>query len=143
MRLYAQRRGQYYQNGRDFKFWETNEKRKLKQTQLAERERQLAAIDKELPAVLRELLGINYERELNKYFVDSEEDNRRLVFLTEDKRAQVLALRDQYEGARERVLYPGTGRRPVARRVRETARFAARRGRRPSARFDSAGKRGI
>jgi len=105
MRLYAQRRGQYYQNGRDFKFWETNEKRKLKQTQLAEREKQLAAIDKELPAVLRELLGINYERELNKYFVDSEEDNRRLGFLTEDKRAQVLALRDQYEGARERVLY--------------------------------------
>ncbi|MGP8234214.1 MAG: hypothetical protein ACLQVW_02215, partial [Limisphaerales bacterium] len=105
MRLYAQRRGQYYQNGREFKFWETNEKRKLKQPQLEEREKQLAAINKELPAVLRELLGINYERELNKYFVDSDEDNRRLAFLTEDKRSQVLALRDQFEGERERVLY--------------------------------------
>src|SRR5208282_195111 len=105
MRLYAQRRGQYYQNGREFKFWETNEKRKLKQTQLEERERQLAAINRELPAVLRELLGINYERELNKYFVDSGADNRRLAFLSDDKRAQVLALRDQFEGDRERVLY--------------------------------------
>src|SRR5208282_183922 len=86
MRLYAQRRGQYYQNGREFKFWETDEKRALKQTQLEEREKQLAQIDKELPAVLRELLGVNYERELNKYFVDTDEDNRRLAFLSDDKR---------------------------------------------------------
>ncbi|MGA2177380.1 MAG: hypothetical protein ABSH38_20595 [Verrucomicrobiota bacterium] len=104
MRLYAQRLGKYYQNGRAFKFWETNEKRKLKQAQLEEREKQLAAIDKELPAVLRELLGINYERELNKYFVDTDEDNRRLGFLSDDKHGQVLALRDQFEGERERVL---------------------------------------
>ena len=105
MRLYAQRRGQYYQNGREFKYWETDEKRKLKQGQLEEREKQLAAIDKELPAVLRELLGVNYEREVNKYFVDSDEDNRRLAFLPEDKRAQLLALRDQFEGAREKITY--------------------------------------
>ena len=105
MRLYAQRRGQYYQNGRDFKFWETDEKRKLKQTQIEEREKQLAQIDKELPAVLRELLGINYEREMNKYFIDTDEDNRRLGFLSDDKRSQLLALRDQFEGERERVTY--------------------------------------
>jgi hypothetical protein len=105
MRLYAQRRGQYYQNGREFKFWETDEKRTLKQTQLEEREKQLAQIDKELPAVLRELLGINYEREMNKYFVDTDEDNRRLGFLSDDKRSQLMALRDKFEGERERVTY--------------------------------------
>ncbi len=105
MRLYAQRRGQYYQNGRPFKFWETDEKRKLKQTQLEEREKQLAQIDKELPAVLRELLGVNYEREINKYFVDTDEDNRRLAFLSDDKRSRLMALRDQFEGQRERVTY--------------------------------------
>jgi hypothetical protein len=105
MRLYAQRRGQYYQNGRAFKFWETDEKRKLKQTQLEEREKQLALIDKELPAVLRELLGINYEREMNKYFVDTDEDNRRLAFLSDDKRSQLMTLRDQFEGERERITY--------------------------------------
>jgi hypothetical protein len=105
MRLYAQRRGQYYQNGRPFKYWETDEKRKLKQSQLEEREKQLAQIDKELPAVLRELLGINYEREMNKYFVDADEDNRRLAFLSEDKRSRLLSLRDEFEGQRERVTY--------------------------------------
>jgi hypothetical protein len=105
MRLYAQRRGQYYQNGRAFKFWETDEKRKLKQPQIEEREKQLAQIDKELPAVLRELLGVNYEREINKYFVDTDEDNRRLAFLSEDKRSRLTALRDQFEGERERVKY--------------------------------------
>lgn len=105
MRLYAQRRGQYYQNGRPFKFWETDDKRKLKQSQIEEKEKQLALIDKELPAVLRELLGINYERELNKYFVDNDEDNRRLSFLSDDKRSQLLSLRDEFEGKREAVTY--------------------------------------
>jgi hypothetical protein len=105
MRLYAQRLGQYYHNGRDFKFWETDDKRKLKQPQIEEREKQLAEINKELPAVLRELLGINYEREVNKYFVDTDEDNRRLGFLSDDKRSQLLALRDQFDGERERAKY--------------------------------------
>jgi hypothetical protein len=105
MRLYAQRRGQYYHNGRPFKYWETNDKRKLKQPQIEERDRQLAAIDKDLPAVLRELLGINYERELNKYFVDTDEDDNRLSFLSEDKRSQILSLREQFEGKRELIRY--------------------------------------
>jgi hypothetical protein len=119
MRLYAQRRGQYYQNGRPFKYWESNEKRKLKQPQLEERERRLAEIDKELPAVLRELLGINYEREVNKYFVDADEDDNRLAFLSEDKRAQVLALREQFEGQRERILYQVQMGKPSASEIEQ------------------------
>jgi hypothetical protein len=112
MRLYARRRGQFYHNGRPFNYWETNDKRKLKQAQLEERDQQLAVIDKELPAVLRELLGLNYERELNKYFVDAEEDDNRLAFLSEDKRLQVLSLRDQFEGKRERILYEAQNGKP-------------------------------
>ena len=113
MRLYAARRGKFYQNGRPFKYWETDEKRKLKQTQMDERDAQLALIDKELPAILRELLGINYERELNKYFVDADEDDRRLAFLSDDKRAQVLALREQSEGRREKVLWQAQDGKPT------------------------------
>lgn len=109
MRLYAARRGNFYHNGREFRFWETDEKRKLKASQLEERERQLAQIDKEIPTVLRELLGINYEREINKYFVDANEDERRLNFISEDKRARVLALRDEIEGMRERILADNNG----------------------------------
>lgn len=125
MRLYAQRRGKYYLNGHDFKYWETDEKRKLKQPQIKERERQLAAIDQELPAVLRELLGVNYEREVNKYFVDTDEDNRRLAFLSDDKRSQLLRLRDQFEGEREQVLYglegavPGPAEREKLRQIEQ------------------------
>jgi hypothetical protein len=103
MRLYAARRGQFYHNGREFKFWETDDKRKLKAKQLEEREKQLASIDKEIPTVLRELLGINYERELNKYFVDTDEDNRRLSFLPQEKREAIIALRDEIEGLRENI----------------------------------------
>jgi hypothetical protein len=113
MRLYAARRGQFFQNGRPFKYWETDDKRKLKQTQIEERDAQLALIDKELPAILRELLGINYERELDKYFVDAGEDDRRLAFLSGEKRARVLALRDQREGLREKVLWQVADGKPA------------------------------
>ncbi len=109
MKLYAARRGQFYHNGREFKFWETDEKRKLNARQIEEREKQLAAIDKEIPAVLRDLLGINYEREINKYFVDANEEERRLSFLSEEKRNQVLALRDEFEGVQERILEASHG----------------------------------
>lgn len=103
MRLYALRRGQFEHNDREFKFWETDEMRKPKGSQLAEREKQLALIDKELPAVLRELLGINYEREVNRYFVDTSEDDRRLAFLSEDKRTKLAELRDQFDAKRDRI----------------------------------------
>ncbi len=114
LKLYAARRGQFFHNGREFKFWETDEKRKLNAKQLEEREKQLAAIDKEIPSVLRELLGINYEREINKYFVETNEDERRLSFLPQEKREQLLALRDQIEGMRERVLEEANGKPSAA-----------------------------
>jgi hypothetical protein len=119
MRLYAARRGQFYQNGHPFKYWETDEKRKLSQTQLDERDAQLASIDKELPAVLRELLGINYERELNKYFVDAGLDDQRFSFLSDDKRSHVLALRDDFEGRREHVLWQVTDGKPTPDQLAE------------------------
>jgi hypothetical protein len=109
MKLYAQRRGQASLNGREFRYWETDEKRKLKQHQIEEREKTLAQIDKELPTVLRELLGINYEKELDKYFVDTSEDDRRLAFLADDKRTSAIALREQYDAARERILSESGG----------------------------------
>jgi len=109
MKLYAQKRGQASVNGREFHYWETDEKRKLKQHQIEEREQTLAQIDKELPSVLRELLGINYEKELDKYFVDTNEDDRRLAFLPEDKRNAAIALRDQLDAARARILGDSDG----------------------------------
>ncbi len=104
MKLYAAQRGKFSDNGREFRYWETNEKRALNARQLADREKQLASIDKEIPSVLRELLGINYERELRRYFVDDREDEKRLAFLDEKKRDQILALRDQFEGVREKIM---------------------------------------
>ena len=119
MRLYAQRRGQYYHNGRPFQYWETNDKRKLTEPQIEERDAQVALIDKDLPAVLRELLGINYERELNKYFVDADEDSSRLGFLSEDQRGQVLSLREQFEGKREHILYGLQNGKPAPSDIEE------------------------
>ena len=119
--------------------WETDEKRKLKQTQLEEREAQLAQIDKELPAVLRELLGINYEREVNKYFVDAGEDDRRLAFLSGDTRARVLALRDQFEGRREQVLWQAPNGKPTPGQIEQLRQIDREQEIRPGRRDDGGG----
>ncbi len=113
MKLFAARRGQFYQNGREFKFWETGEKRALNARQLEEREKQMSKIDKEVPGVLRDLLGVNYEREVNKYFVDNGEDDRRLGFVSQEKRDRLLALREELEGLKEHLLDPMQGGKPV------------------------------
>ena len=104
MKHYALRRGQLKDNGRPFRYWETSEKRALTARQLAEREAELAKIDKEVPAVLRELLGVNYERELGHYFLDTREDERRLGFLSENKRGQVFVVRELVEEMRESLM---------------------------------------
>ncbi|NJN05259.1 MAG: M13 family metallopeptidase [Rhodobacteraceae bacterium] len=104
MRHYAKRRGKLEDNGREFRFWETDERRALTAQQRQERDRELAGIDKELPAVLRELLGVNYERELNRYFVDAHTEEKRLAFLDPSKRDQVLVVRELVEEMRERLL---------------------------------------
>lgn len=122
MKLYALKRGQASVNGRDFHYWETDEKRKLKQYQIEERDKTLAEIDKELPAVLRELLGINYEKELDKYFVDTSEDEKRLAFLSDDKRSEAIAVRDQFDAARDRIL-SATGGHPTAGDLDQLARL--------------------
>jgi hypothetical protein len=103
MKLYAARRGQLRTRGREFKFWETNEKRVLKAREEQEYHRQMEVIDAELPGVIRELLGINYDREVNKFFVDTHADHERLGFLGGEKQDRILALREQYEALQERI----------------------------------------
>ena len=123
MKLFAERRGQFYQNGREFKFWETSERHALTARQMEERDKQLSKIDKELPGILRDLLGINYDRELNKYFVDSHEDEQRLSFVPEDKRNQLLALREEIEGLKEHLVDQAQSGQPTdvegLRRIRQ------------------------
>lgn len=125
MRLYALQRGDHSVNHREFRFWETDEKRALTARQAEARDRELAKIDKQVPAVLRELLGVNYERELNKYFIDTRDEDRRLAFLPEAKKQQVLAIREQVEDLEERArdaLGPGASLDPETRRQIEDQR---------------------
>jgi hypothetical protein len=103
MKLYAGRRGQVRTGGREFKYWETNEKRILKARDEQQYHRQMDIIEKELPGVIRELLGVNYDREVNKLFVDTNADGERLGFLGEEKKDRILALREQYEALQERI----------------------------------------
>ena len=104
MRLYAARRGQFYHNGREFKYWETNEKRALKPKQLAEREKQLALIDKELPRCCASCwASIMSGSSINILSIQMRM-TAAWRFSPSPSATEVLALRDQFEGKRERLL---------------------------------------
>ena len=103
MKYYAGRRGQAMTNGHEFKYWETDEKRKQTAAQEAAREKEFARLDREVAAVVRKLLGVNYEREINRYFVDTNADADRLRFLSDEKRDRILALQEKFEGLKERL----------------------------------------
>ena len=109
MKYYAGRRGQAMTNGHEFKYWETDEKRKQTAAQEAAREKEIARLDREVAAVVRELLGVNYEREINRYFVDTNADAERLRFLSDEKRDRILALQEKFEGLTERMVDSAEG----------------------------------
>ena len=104
MKYYAGRRGQTLTNGHEFKYWETDEKRKQTASQEAAREKEIARLDREVAAVVRELLGVNYDREINRYFVDTNADAERLRFLSDEKRDRIFALREKFEGLSEQIV---------------------------------------
>ena len=104
MKYYAGRRGQTLTNGHEFKYWETDEKRKQTASQEAAREKEIARLDREVAAVVRELLGVNYDREINRYFVDTNADSERLRFLSDEKRDRIFALREKFEGLSEQIV---------------------------------------
>lgn len=110
MKFYAQR-WWVTRTRRPFKFWETDEKRNLPKEQRDELKQAAENYEKELPRILHELLGINFERELTRYmpglglFGESRQvtDEEKLGLFSEDKRRKLLAWRDEYEWRRRHV----------------------------------------
>jgi hypothetical protein len=98
MKLYTTRYNQVKNGNREFRFWETGEKR-LVLDQVAKG--QLAQLEKEMPEVLHQLLGVNYPEELNQYLPGEAEQQGRLDFLPEDKRRQVQTFNDEYDWRRK------------------------------------------
>ena len=93
-RVYAKRRTEIRARRPVAKFWQTGDL--SKSPAMLEVNRQLRDLDKELEALVLELLGVNFRTEMAKYGSEEEGSALNLSFLAPEKQSAVQALHDKY-----------------------------------------------
>lgn len=93
-KLYGGRIAALYPSPRDFKFWQTEDR--SNRAQERERDRKRRELQDEKRALIKELLGIDYEAEMARWNGRPDEDAWRLGFLSPEKQQAVEALQDKF-----------------------------------------------
>lgn len=104
-KLFAARAAALYPSPADYKFWQTNT-RESRDTERA-RERQLRELEREKAALVKELLGVDLEREMARWTGRPDGDEYRYGFLSAEKQEQVQALRDKYRDLERAIMSEG------------------------------------
>lgn len=94
-RLYSQRRAALRTQGQPYKFWLPNGG--IPGAASAKVQKQLAELDREQRALVKELLGVDLQNELAKYWGTDEPQEYRYDFLAPAKREQVQAVQAKYD----------------------------------------------
>jgi hypothetical protein len=101
-KLYAGRIAAVYPSAQDFKFWQTDDR--SNRTEQRDRERKRRALEDEKRELIKELLGVDYEREMAKWDGRPDDDAWRLGFLSPEKQAAVQAFQDKFREM-ERAMF--------------------------------------
>jgi hypothetical protein len=101
-KLYAGRIAALYPSPRDFKFWQSENRNNREERR--DRERKRREVEEEKEALIKELLGIDYEDEMAKWDGRPDDDAWRLGFLTPEKQQAVEALQNKFRDM-ERALF--------------------------------------
>ena len=104
-KVYAKRRAALRSQGRPFRFWHTGDVSEGGSN--ARMQRQLHEVDREQRELIRELLGVDFQTEMAKYWSGEDTQQQLYGFLSSEKQAKVLSLQSKYEEA-ERDLYDRT-----------------------------------
>jgi hypothetical protein len=93
-KLYAGRIAALYPSARDYKFWQTDDR--SNRTEQRDRERKRREVEEEKRALIKELLGIDYESEMARWSGRPDEDAWRTGFLSAEKQQAVQALQEKF-----------------------------------------------
>ena len=102
-RLYARKRSDLRRKGEAPKYWLPEETPNDPQLQ-----RQLAELDREQRSLVRQLLNVDLQAELSKYWED-DYDAAEYAFVSEEKRDQILALQSKYDEMEQEVYARAQG----------------------------------
>jgi hypothetical protein len=103
-RLYARKRSEFRRKGEPFKYWMPEDAGAMD----PKLQRQLAELDKEQRTLVRQLLGVELQAELSKYWED-DYDPASYAFLSEDKRDRLLGLKAKYDDMEQEVYARAQG----------------------------------
>jgi hypothetical protein len=93
-KLYAGRIAALYPSARDYKFWQTDDR--SNRSEQRDRERKRREVEEEKRALIKELLGIDYESEMARWSGRPDEDAWRTGFLSAEKQQAVQALQEKF-----------------------------------------------
>ena len=122
-KLFASRVAGLYPSPKDYKFWRV-ENRAVRQEE-RDREQKRRELDREKRALIKELLGIDYDVEMARWSGRPDEDDYRYGFLSPEKQEMVNALQAKYREL-ERALGAEGGFRNPENRAKMTALRAQR-----------------
>jgi hypothetical protein len=103
-RLYARKRSDLRRKGEPHKYWMPEDAGATD----PKLQRQLAELDREQRSLVRQLLGVELQAELSKYWED-DYDPQSYAFLSDEKRDRVLALKAKYEDMEQEVYARAQG----------------------------------
>ncbi|HTG44279.1 MAG TPA: hypothetical protein VK633_07075 [Verrucomicrobiae bacterium] len=118
-KLFARRVAAVYPSPRDYRFWQVEDK--ATRDDERKREQQRRELEKEKRALVKELLGVDYESELARWSGRPDEESYRLGFLSPEKQQQTQALQAKYRELTRALLNDGSGGRSPESRTKLAA----------------------
>ena len=103
-KLMASRLATLYGRRPGLQFWHSEEEELANERDYREISRAQRAVDKEKRAVIEELLGVDLVRERMRLKGEQDYYERRLSFLSEERRSEVRTLLEKYDELEEQVL---------------------------------------
>jgi len=108
-KLYSKRRAAIQAQGQPYKFWQTGDAWENKTASNPAIRKQLQDLEAEERALIKDLLGVNLDVELAKYWNADDEQERMYGFLSQDKRDRVSQLQTKYEQLEQEVYANSKG----------------------------------
>src|SRR6266436_950201 len=108
-KLYSKRRAAIQAQGQPYKFWQTGDGWENRTANNPAIRKQLQDLETEERALIKDLLGVNLEAELAKYWNADDEQERMYGFLSQDKRDKVSQLQAKYEQLEQEIYASSKG----------------------------------
>jgi hypothetical protein len=106
-KTYSRRKAEVRAQGGAYRWWQTSETGEVDDAADPALKERIDEIDAEQHALVQELLGVDFDTELARYWGGDEDETRLYGFLTEEKRDRLVEVQERFDEL-ERRIYDGS-----------------------------------